>query len=405
MLTLLLLAVSFHTNFEAGNIGKVETVAENHYRCKVPGESDQDGRNHQPSWFYFRMDGVAGRDLTIDLVGFEGEYDYQPHEGDMATMQPSYSYDGKEWMHFAKDQLEWIVKPATLRIRCRPTGNHLIICRVRPYTNRDLKRLLDGFRGHPCLKQAVVGKSVEGRPILLLTVTNPKIAEAGKKVIWLMARQHSWEAGTSWAAEGALRFLLSEDECARRVREQCIVKILPMADPDGVARGGVRFNKNGYDLNRNWDVVDARLMPEIDAQRRAILGWVDTGHRIDLFLTMHETETIDYLAGLLSAGGSEMRKLGERFYKLLDQTRSFYAPPDLHNSLTPGGPVDIESSLAQKGRANVCQGLFLDRKIPAFTMEMRVDFNQKLGRPPTWKDRVEYGAEIVQAMALVVMGK
>lgn len=41
MLTLLLLAISFHTNFEAGNIGKVETVAENHYRCKVPGESDQ----------------------------------------------------------------------------------------------------------------------------------------------------------------------------------------------------------------------------------------------------------------------------------------------------------------------------------------------------------------------------
>ena len=47
----------------------------------------------------------------------------------------------------------------------------------------------------------------------------------------------------------------------------------------------------------------------------------------------------------------------------------------------------------------------LDRKIPAFTMEMRVDFNQKLGRPSTWKDRVEYGAEIVQAMVLVVTGK
>jgi hypothetical protein len=96
MLALMLLAISFHTNFEAGNIGKVETIAENHYRCRVPGESDQDGRNHQPSWFYFRMDGVAGCDLTIDLVGFEGEYDYQPHEGDVATMQPSYSYDGKE---------------------------------------------------------------------------------------------------------------------------------------------------------------------------------------------------------------------------------------------------------------------------------------------------------------------
>jgi hypothetical protein len=301
--------------------------------------------------------------------------------------------------------LEWIAKPATLRIRCKPKGNQLFIARVRPYTTKDLKKLLDGFRGHPHLNQAVVGKTVDGRPILLLTVTNPNVADDGKKVLWLMARQHSWEAGTSWAAEGALRFLLSDDERAARIREQCVIKMFPMSDPDGVARGGVRFNKNGYDLNRNWDVADAKRMPEIDAQRKAILDWVDSGHRIDLFLTMHETETIDYLSGPLSAGGPPMRELGERFYEVLDQTKSFYAPRDPHSNLTPGGPVDMESGPIKKRRATVCQGLFQDRKIPAFTMEMMVDFNQKLGHPPTWKDRVEYGAEIVRAMAIVVTGK
>ena len=60
---------------------------------------------------------------------------------------------------------------------------------------------------------------------------------------------------------------------------------------------------------------------------------------------------------------------------------------------------------SQRACRNVAFLKPLDRKIPAFTMEMRVDFNQKLGRPPTWKDRVEYGAEIVQAMVLVVTGK
>jgi murein tripeptide amidase MpaA len=405
MLALLLLAVSFHTHFEAGNIGKVETLAENHFRCKVPGESDQAGRNHQPSWFYFRMDDVADLDLTIDLVGFEGEYDYQPHEGNVATMQPSCSSDGRNWTHFAKNQLEWIARPATLRIRCRPTGNHLFIARVRPYTNGELKRWLDDVRGHPCLQQAVVGKTAEGRPMLLLTVTNPKVADTGKKIIWLMARQHSWEAGTSWAVEGALRFLLSDDERAAEIRDQCMVKLFPMADPDGVVRGGVRFNKFGYDLNRNWDNVDAKLTPEIYTQRKAILDWVDSGHRLDLFLTIHETETIDYLSGPLSAGGKPMREIGERFYRLLDQTKSFYAPPDPRSNLTPGGPVDVESVPIRKGRSTVCQGLFQDRKIPAFTLEMMVDFNQKLGHPPNWKDRAEYGAEIVQAMALVVTGK
>jgi hypothetical protein len=65
----------------------------------------------------------------------------------------------------------------------------------------------------------------------------------------------------------------------------------------------VRFNANGYDLNRNWDAVDPRRMPEIAAQRKAILDWVDSGRRIDFFLTLHNTESEDYIAGPLSAGG------------------------------------------------------------------------------------------------------
>jgi len=76
-----------------------------------------------------------------------------------------------------------------------------------------------------------------------------------------------------------------------------------MVDPDGVARGGVRFNKYGYDLNRNWDAPDPKLMPEIWAQRKAVLDWVDQGRRIDLFLSMHNNETIDYIATPLEAGG------------------------------------------------------------------------------------------------------
>ena len=63
----------------------------------------------------------------------------------------------------------------------------------------------------------------------------------------------------------------------------------------------MRFNANGYDLNRNWDTVDPRRMPEIAAQRKAILDWVDSGRRIDFFLTLHNTESEDYVAGPLSA--------------------------------------------------------------------------------------------------------
>jgi hypothetical protein len=34
-----------------------------------------------------------------------------------------------------------------------------------------------------------VGKTVGGRDMLLLTVTNPKVPDQQKKVVWLMARR------------------------------------------------------------------------------------------------------------------------------------------------------------------------------------------------------------------------
>ena len=396
MLAFMLFAIGVHADFEAGNVGKVEQVSETHFRCAVPGETDQDRRNRQPSWFYFRMDGVAGREITVDLVALEGEYNYRPHQGQgLRTMRPVFSYDNRNWEHF--DSSEWLEKPSTIRLRFRPAKDRVWIARIPPYTNRDLETLLDGFRRHPHFRQETIGKTVDGKPILLLTVTNPKTPASAKKVIWLMARQHSWESGTSWVAEGALRFLLSGDAGAMRIRDQFVFKIIPMADPDGVARGGVRFNKYGYDLNRNWDTVEPKLMPEIWAQRKAVIDWVDGGNRIDLFLTLHNTETADYIEGPLSAGGPEVKALGQRFWKLLDEQTKFYSPR---------GPRDaaVSTTPGMKGRMAVNQALFHDRKIPAFLMELMVDSSPKLSRPPKVADRLEFGAALVRVMSRAVAG-
>lgn len=57
------------TNFENGNLESYEVLSDAHVRAKVRAESDQNRRNRQPSWFYFRLDGVSGRDLMVDLTG------------------------------------------------------------------------------------------------------------------------------------------------------------------------------------------------------------------------------------------------------------------------------------------------------------------------------------------------
>lgn len=285
MFALLLLAVSIQSDFEGGSIGKVEYVSEDLIRCAVAGEVDQDKRNRQASWYYFRVDGAAGRSLTVELVDLPGEYNYRPNRGAITKDTiPVYSEDDVHWQHFDASAVEYDESEPVLRLRFTPKSNRFWIAHVPPYTNMHLRSLLRSFAGHPHARVESVGRTVRGREIPLLTITDPSAPDDPKRVVWLMFRQHSWESGSSWVGEGAIRYLLSEDPEAWQIRKSTIFKILPMCDPDGVARGGVRFNVHGYDLNRNWDVRDEKLMPEIAAERKAVLDWVRSGRKVNLLL-------------------------------------------------------------------------------------------------------------------------
>src|SRR5262245_7006886 len=70
--------VYFNTAFESGSIGLIEKITDDEYRLHVRGQQDARGRNRQATWFYFRMDDVAGRELTVRLASFRGEYNERP---------------------------------------------------------------------------------------------------------------------------------------------------------------------------------------------------------------------------------------------------------------------------------------------------------------------------------------
>jgi zinc carboxypeptidase/carboxypeptidase M14-like protein len=386
--------ISIHANFEGGALGKIVRVAETHFRCGVKGESDQDGRNRQANWYYFRVDGAKDQALTLDLVDLPGEYNYRPNGGAVTgETLPWYSEDNRHWRPI--ETAEYQSDTPLLRIRLRPRANKIWIAHVPPYTNQQLQRLLDEFKRSPDLRQQIVGRTVQDRAMLLLTITDESEPDTQKKVIWLMFRQHSWEAGSSWAGEGALRFLLSADLVALQMRRTAIFKIFPLCDPDGVARGGVRFNAHGFDLNRNWDAVDETKMPEIAAQRKAILDWVDAGRSVDLFVSLHNTETAEYLEGPPDAEG-RYRSLMERFFKLLSENKTF-APS------RPPRFAEASTTIDKPGRMTVIQGLYKDRRLPAFLIEQMISRHPELGRQPTLEDRGQFGADLMRAMWRAVM--
>ncbi len=188
-----------------------------------------------------------------------------------------------------------------------------------------------------------------------------------------------------------MRFLDSDDPDAKRIRGQTIFKILPLPDPDGVARGGVRFNHDGFDLNRNWDTATLEQMPEIHAMRRAMRQWLDSGESIDLFLTLHNTESSSYISGAL-----ERTPDGEMARYIHDQLTArthFYSPKGMRNSL---------ASQPDKGRQTVDQWIVLEREVPGYLIELMVDRNEKIGRPPTVHDRKAFGRELAKILAEAV---
>jgi hypothetical protein len=51
----------------------------------------------------------------------------------------------------------------------------------------------------------------------------------------------------------------------------------------------------------------------------------------------------------------------------------------------------------------VIQGLYKDRRLPAFLIEQMITRHPKLGRQPTPEDRKQFGSDLIQAMWQTVM--
>ncbi len=375
------------SDFEGGSVGRWEAVRSDLLRCAVAGQADKDGRNRQASWYCFRVDGAHRGRLEIVMEDLVGEYDYKPGSiclrGDTP---PLISYDQRTWTHLKEVRFDDAAKTMTLVVE--PEKSTFWIAHIEPYTVSRLDAVLDRVRSHPDVRLETLGKTVEGRDLRLLTVTDRRVPEGTKPTVWLMARQHAWESGTSFVAEGFLLYLLSED--GEDLRQRAVWKILPMMDPDGVARGGVRFNRNGYDVNRNWDSCDPadpasrRLMPEIAAAKQAL-----SSERVDLFLTLHNQEVGGWLSGSEAFPG-----VAARLFAILKK--------DTICALADAGPRPPGARPAP-GRFTVYQWLTLERKAPAFLLEQGIAPDAKLRRLPVAGDRLSFGRELARSLGRVAL--
>ncbi len=258
-------------------------------------------RNQWGLQWYIRLDNVAGSPVSLKIYGYGPErkvpVSVTPYADDQSFDEkfiPYVNYDFANpcWERLQDAKLTYDAATCSMTIRHQFSKAPVYLAWSPPYVSSDLERFLDRLPESRLWHADMAGKSVEGREIKLITLTDPKIPDAQKRAIWLTGQQHGYEMAAGPICEGVMRTLL--DEGARNgTLERFVFKLNPIVNPDAMAHGGFRYNMHDVDLNRNWDDQSdgyadrATAEPEVASVKRALEQWVGAGNRLDLFIDLH----------------------------------------------------------------------------------------------------------------------
>jgi hypothetical protein len=272
------------TDFEGGS-ARIESVdSEARVVRFMPGGDPQRG---WPCWWYLRVDGVARNEqLTLDLAGSDlpsrnkGTNTGKPLAASWAMpARATFSTDARTWRHTAPGRRDG----ARILYEVAGTGGPLWVAWGPPFTPRDSDALLaTAEKSVPATKSFELARTREGRPVRGLRVSE---ATASKpRGVWVQARQHAWESGSSWVARGFVEWLVSDDADARWLRRHAEVFVVPLMDVDNVATGNGGKEAAPRDHNRDWD--DKPVHPEVAAAQRRLLE-LARENRLEVFLDLH----------------------------------------------------------------------------------------------------------------------
>lgn len=215
------------TGFEGGN-GELTFVDPQSWTIHV--QPEMVGSSPYRAWFYFTLSNLSG--LRPTTIVFQNV--------DFFT-RPWYSYDRVHWYPLAGSGSTYSITFA---------GEPVWMAHSIPYLTSHLADLETDVAG-PAVEARTLATSEGGRPVRVLRITAPG-EPGGRCGVWLLARQHAWEASGSWVADGLVRWLTSGDPAAVELRHRAVVHVVPIVDVDNVVSGGSGKNQAPVDFNRDW---------------------------------------------------------------------------------------------------------------------------------------------------------
>lgn len=273
------MTIAIDTRFDSGNIDVIAIDG----NCATLAIR-RDAHSDFFQWFHFRVSGAAGRAVVLKITGLNASAYPDGWPGYRACVSEDRAYWGR-----AQTMWDRATDNGTLTITHTPAGDLVWFAYFAPYSMERHHDLIADMATRPGVSCRSLGHTLDGQTIDCLELGE------GPLQVWLQARQHPGESMAEWWMEGALDTLTDPaNPHGRLLRQKCRFHIVPNANPDGSARGHLRTNAAGVNLNREWHAPTPERSPEVLAIRTAM---DETG--VDFCMDVHGDEAIPavFMAG------------------------------------------------------------------------------------------------------------
>ena len=244
----MLCAMHVAANFHSGNI---EVLGLSGHTARLAIRQDHGSRHLQ--WFHFLVAGAKGEAVELRIEN---------------ANRASYERGWRDYRACASvDRERWVRVPTryedgSLIIEHTPDADLCWYAYFAPYDDARHQALIGRCQQATGVRAEVLGTTLDGRTLDCL-----RFGE-GPKVAWVIARQHPGETMAEWHGEGMLERLTDPaDALARQLREALTFFVVPNMNPDGSARGHLRTNAAGTNLNRAWAEPSMDESPEVQLVR------------------------------------------------------------------------------------------------------------------------------------------
>jgi hypothetical protein len=336
-------------------------------------DNERSSPNRAAGHIHFLLQAKPGSQLTLEFKTLDNIWNGQPGSIAKELKTVVISSDGREWKPASVESLAG----NRVQLSVRMPGPRLYVARVEPYRVSDLDHLLASLRNNPLAEIKPIGKTVEGRQLEILRLGHPRAPYR----VFLRARAHPWEAGSSWVMQGLIRRLLRGDELSRKYLDRYCAYLLPMANKDGVVHGRTRFNLQGKDLNRDWDKpADPQLAPENCALEKWLEEMIRAGQPPHLALELHNDGN-----GQLHLSRPQVPRLEE----YLDRMAAFERLLRQHTWFTEGRTPE-----AFRNSGTLGDGWLERYGIDAVVHELNCNWIEGLKDYPSARHWEDYGASL-----------